>query len=128
MKSETQQRLLTGFFAGFALFQTIIGLFMLYGTRNSGLSLIGQLSVATLVASAIGGALCMLSFTRRTYEADMTYGVNLFALAFGPAPPDPLERRAWIAAGRVVGSWLGIAASMAALIIAETLAGHWSPV
>jgi hypothetical protein len=123
MTTRLQHRLVLAYIRGFTVLGWIVGAFMVFASRKSDLTLPGHLLVVSLVGSAAMFPICLLTFAKRGYEADMTHGINFFSLAFGPRPEDPLESAAWVAARWAVVGWLGIAASMALLATVETLAG-----
>ena len=127
MKTETQERLFIGYFKAFLVFVSVVGAGLLWTVlRQPEISLLGRLCALSLVASVVSFVSLLIVFTRRAYDADMIHGVNFFTLALGVAPDDPRERLAWVAARRLLTSWLVGAVSMALFVVVETVSGQWS--
>lgn len=113
----------TVFLVMFVLFISGIGVLTLVTTPSLKATAATKALIAVGVASAIGGAISTLMWSR--YWRQVQGEVGFWAFVSGPAPEYKEALLAWRWGRRFRLCWIVTMIAMGAIVLAEVLAGHW---
>jgi len=113
----------TGFLVLWVVFISGIGVCMLVATPSLKATAPTKAIIVALVASAIGGAISTLMWSR--YWREVQWEVGFWAFVSGPAPKYEEALLAWRWARRLRLCWIVTMIAMGAIALAEVLAGNW---
>jgi hypothetical protein len=115
--------LVTAFLVLWVVFVSGISVFMLVASPSLKATAATKAIIVVLAASAIGGSISTLMWSRHWRRVQWQGG--FWAFVSGPAPEYEEARRAWLWGRRFRLCWIVTMLSMAAIVLAEMLAGNW---